>query len=47
MDMGVQVGDGFLYTLLSADDQKVVASDLEDSSCVMRKLMGEYQKWRQ
>jgi hypothetical protein len=29
-NMGVQAGDNFLYTLLCADDQEVVASDSGD-----------------
>lgn len=28
--MGLQAGDNFLYTLLCADDQEVVASDSGD-----------------
>src|SRR5215510_2607107 len=43
--MGIPINDKFLYTLLFADDQVVVAMDEQDSSYMIRILHEQYKKW--
>ena len=43
--MGIPINDKFLYTLLFADDQVVVAMDEQDSSYMIRKLHEQYKQW--
>jgi len=43
--MGIPINDKFLYTLLFADDQVVVAMDEQDSNYMIRKLHEEYKNW--
>lgn len=44
-NMGIQIGDSKLYTLLFADDQIVIAEDEDDASYMTRKLKEEFLKW--
>lgn len=37
--MGVQIGAEFIYTLLIANDQVVLAQDVDGASYTMRKLI--------
>lgn len=34
-----------MYTFLFADDQLVVAEDKEDATYMVKKLIGEFNKW--
>ena len=43
--MGIPINDKFLYTLLFADDQVVVAMGEQDSNYVIRKLREQYKNW--
>lgn len=43
--MGIPVGGEIMYTLLFADDQVIVAGDMDDLSYMLRKLKDEYEKW--
>jgi len=43
--MGIPINDKFLYTLLFADDQLVIAMDEQDSSYMIRKLHEQYKNW--
>lgn len=43
--MGIELNGNWLYTLLFADDQVVVANDEDDLAYMMRKLIEEYSKW--
>ena len=43
--MGIPINDKFLYTLLFADDQVVVAMDEQDSNYMTRKLHEQYKNW--
>jgi hypothetical protein len=43
--MGVDVNGEYLYSLLFADDQVVIALDEDDSNYMMRKLTETYEKW--
>src|SRR5215510_6563048 len=43
--MGIPINDKFLYTLLFADDQVMVAMDEQDSSYMIRKLHEQYKQW--
>lgn len=43
--MGVLIGERNIYSLLFADDQVVLAEDIEDTTYMVRKLMEEYEKW--
>ena len=43
--MGIPINDKFLYTLLFADDQVVVAMDEQDSNYMIRKLHEQYKIW--
>ena len=44
-NMGIPINDKFLYTLLFADDQVVVAMDEQDSNYMVRKLHEQYKNW--
>jgi hypothetical protein len=37
--------DYHLYNLLFADDQVIIAQDIEDADYMLRKLIEEYMKW--
>jgi len=43
--MGISIGADFLYTLMYADDQVILANDEEDINYMTRKLIEEYEKW--
>lgn len=43
--MGVELDNGCIYTLQFADDQVVIANDMEDMQYMMRKLTEEYSQW--
>jgi len=43
--MGIPINDKFLYTLLFADDQVVLAMDEQDSNYMIRKLHEQYKRW--
>lgn len=43
--MGIQIDDSYLYTLLFADDQVIIAADTDDASYMTRKLEEEFNKW--
>jgi len=43
--MGIPMNAKFLYTLLFADDQVVIAMDEQDSSFMIRKLHEKYKNW--
>ena len=43
--MGVPINDRTIYTLHYADDQVVLAQDVEDIEYMTRKLFEEYEKW--
>jgi len=43
--MGIPINDKFLYTLLFADHQVVIAMDEQDSSYMIRKLHEQYKNW--
>lgn len=42
--MAIVIADTFLYTLLFADDQFIIASDIENTCYVTLKLQEEYAK---
>ena len=42
--MGLQIDVSYLYTLLFADDQVVIAADIDDVSYMTRKLEEEYNR---
>ena len=43
--MGIPINDKFLYTLLFADDQVVLAMHAQDSNYMIRKLHEQYKRW--
>lgn len=43
--MGIKIEEDFIYTLLFADDQLILAEDKEDVIYMIRKLIEEYVKW--
>ncbi|KAK4873810.1 hypothetical protein RN001_013170 [Aquatica leii] len=43
--MGIPIRDETLYTLLFADDQVIVASNMDDANYMLRKLIEEYERW--
>jgi hypothetical protein len=44
--MGLPKNQGYhLYNLLFADDQVIIAQDIEDAEYILRKLVKEYMKW--
>lgn len=43
--MGIPIGTETLYTLLFADDQVIIASDMDDAGYMLRKLIEQYGKW--
>lgn len=43
--MGIPLNENILYTLSFADDQIVLAQDIEDLEYMTRKLVEEYEKW--
>lgn len=43
--MGIKIDTSYIYTLLFADDQVVLASDADDANYMVRKLHEEYKKW--
>jgi len=43
--MGLDVQDTTIYSMLSADDQLLIAQDYEDLEYVTRKLIDEYELW--
>jgi hypothetical protein len=44
--MGIPIGDNTIYMLHFADDQLIIAQDLDDIEYLKRKLVEEYKKWR-
>lgn len=43
--MGIPIGGGILYTHFLADDQVIIAGEINDSSYMLCKLKVEYEKW--
>jgi len=43
--MGLDVQDTTIYSMLSADDQLLIAQDYEDLEYMTRKLIDEYELW--
>jgi len=43
--MGIPINDKFIYTLLFADEQAVIAMYEQDSSYTLRKLHEQYKNW--
>jgi hypothetical protein len=43
-NMGIPIGDNTEYTLHFADDQLIIAQDLDDVEYLRRKLIEEYKK---
>jgi hypothetical protein len=44
--MGLPINQDYkLYNLLFADDQVIIAQDIEDAEYMLRKLVEEYMKW--
>lgn len=44
-NMGIPVNDITIYSLQFADDQLILAQDIEDIEYITRKLIEEYKKW--
>ena len=43
--MGLEIQDTTIYSMLSADDQVLIAQDYEDLEYMTRKLIDEYGLW--
>jgi hypothetical protein len=43
--MGIPVQNTYVYSLNFADDQVLLAQDLDDMEYLVRKLKEEYEKW--
>lgn len=43
--IGIELDNECIYTLQFADDQVVIANDVEDMQYMMRKFMEEYTRW--
>jgi len=43
--MGLEIQDTTIYSMLSADDQVLIAQDYEDLEYMTRKLIDEYELW--
>jgi hypothetical protein len=43
--MGININEGYVYTLLFADDQIITGEDEDDMNYMMRKLTEEYNNW--
>jgi hypothetical protein len=43
--MGININEGYVYTLLFADDQVITGEDGDDINYKMRKLTEECKNW--
>jgi hypothetical protein len=43
--MGININEGYVYTLLFADDHVITGEDEDDMKYMMRKLTEEYNNW--